>query len=115
MPNHVFPEPQVDSFNRVGVRGKIFETKSLTTKTQVLIIETQTGHQTTIIEKACDFSYYILEGSGLFIINGTEEPCRVGDLVVIPAGTKFTYKGRLKMLLNVTPPFTPEQEVTTDH
>jgi hypothetical protein len=31
-------------------------------------------------------------------------------MVIIPRGTPFTYKGKLKMLLTVTPPFYPEQE-----
>lgn len=107
---HVHKEPTELSFNRVGVQGKIFPTSQLTNRTEFLIITTVTGHETTIIEHECDFSYYILEGSGTFIINDIKESCRVGDIVVIPAGNKFTYRGKLKMLLNVTPPFRPEQE-----
>ena len=51
------------------------------------------------------FSYYILKGSGHFIIDDKKETCEPGDLVIIPAGSKFTYKGSLRMLLNVTPIF----------
>lgn len=106
----VFSPPTKPTFSRVGVTGKIFPTKDIIESTEFLIIETQAGHDTTIIEKACDFCYYILEGSGYFIINDQKETCGVGDLVVIPKGTPFTYKGHLKMLLTVTPPFFPEQE-----
>lgn len=108
--NHVLKPPVKPTFSRVGVEGAIFSTQHLTSKTEFLIITTEAGHDTTIIEHECDFSYYILEGSGAFTIDGKTELCDVGDLVMIPAGHKFTYKGKLKMLLNVTPPFMPEQE-----
>ena len=78
------------------------------------LIEAETGHETTIIEHECDFIYYILDGQGYFVVDGEKEECKIGDLVVIPAGKKFTYKGRLKMLLNVTPPWREEQEETVD-
>lgn len=110
--NYVLKPPANPSFKRVGVEGSIFSTQHLTSKTEFLIITTEAGHDTTIIEHECDFSYFILEGSGEFTINGKAELCSVGNLVVIPAGHQFTYRGKLKMLLNVTPPFTPEQEET---
>lgn len=106
----VIHPPIKPTFSRVGVKGTKFPTQDFLTTTEFLLIETQTGHETTIIEKACDFCYYILEGSGYFIIDNQKESCGVGDLVIIPKGTPFTYKGQLKMLLSVTPTFYPEQE-----
>lgn len=114
MSKYVINRPKQESFNKVGIKGFIFPSDTLTRKTEFLFIETKEGHQTSIIEQDCDFSYYVLSGKGYFIINEEKEECSEGDLVVIPAGTKFTYKGELKMLLNVTPPFFPEQEVTLD-
>lgn len=110
----VIKKPSRKTFDRVGHTGTIFPTQNLTNKTQFLFIETETGLQTIIREKECDFSYYILEGKGYFIIDGMKEECTKGDLVVIPAGKAFSFKGNLKMLLNVTPVFTPEQEETIE-
>lgn len=107
---YVIKKPNNKTFERGGVSGTIFPTKELTNKTQFLIIETQGGHQTTIIEKECVFCYYILNGNGHFLIDGNEEICKAGDLVIIPSGKPFKYAGNLRMLLNVTPPFKPEQE-----
>jgi len=112
MGKHVISKPQQKSFNKVGVKGFIFPTNELTKKSEFVLIETDEGHQTSIIEKECDFSYYVLSGKGYFLIDEVREECSEGDLIVVPAGTKFTYKGKLKMLLNVTPPFFPEQEET---
>jgi mannose-6-phosphate isomerase-like protein (cupin superfamily) len=53
-----------------------------------------------------------LEGHGYFQIEGQKEDCVKGDLVVIPAGKKFIYKGKMKLLLNTTPPWTESQEDT---
>lgn len=107
---HVFKEPKGLSFDRVGVKGKVFPIQSLTKKLEFVLITTEKGHQTTIIEHKCDFVYYVLAGKGHFLINDKKEDCKKGDLIVIPAGTKFTYIGKLKLLLITTPPYTPEQE-----
>jgi mannose-6-phosphate isomerase-like protein (cupin superfamily) len=107
---YVIKEPRDISFDKAGVKGKIFPTETLTKTTQYFLVETQSGHETKIIEHNCDFIYYILQGSGNFIISGVKESCSVGDLVVIPAGTPFIYKGTLKMIASSTPPWREEQE-----
>ncbi|MBI4973199.1 hypothetical protein HZC27_01170 [Candidatus Roizmanbacteria bacterium] len=112
MSKHVLHKPKEYSFIKVGIRGRKFSFSDVTSRTGVCIIETESGHETTIIEHKCDFIYYILEGSGYFEINGQREDFIQDDLVVIPAGSKFTYKGTCKMLLITTPAFFPEQEET---
>jgi len=107
---HVFHPPKEYSFEKVGIKGKIFPIKELTTKTHYFLVETEKGHEITIIEHECDFIYYILEGKGYFLINDIKEKCSRGDLVVIPAGSKFSYKGKLKMIASSTPPWWEEQE-----
>lgn len=109
---YIFKEPGNYSFEKVGIKGKIFPIESVTASTEFVIIETESGHETVIRENGCDFSYYILEGSGVFTIEGENYPCAKSDLVVVPRGKMFTYKGTLKMLLNVTPPWREEQEET---
>ncbi len=92
--------------------GKLFPTESLADRVEFLMIRTEEGHETTIVQRDCDFAYYVLSGAGHFVIDGHEEPCTGGDLVVIPHGRVFTYRGRLQMLLVVTPPWRAAQEVT---
>lgn len=107
---YVIKAPEQHDFEKAGVKGCIFPTKNLTDATEFVLITTDAGHETTIIEHKCDFVYYILQGRGTFTINHKEETCKAGDLVVVPAGSSFTYQGNLKMLLVTTPPFTPDQE-----
>lgn len=99
------------SFEKVCIKGKRFP-KIDNQKSGFSIIETENGHETRIIENKCDFYYYILSGSGKFEIDGLEESCTDGDLVIIPAGKPFQYFGKLKMLLISTPPWYLEQEIT---
>lgn len=112
MKTHVLKLPKNYSFEKVGIKGKMFSVIDITDRTGVVQIETENGHETSIIEHKCDFIYYIVEGSGYFIINGQKENCDKDDLVVVPAGSKFRYVGKLRMLLITTPPFYPEQEET---
>lgn len=109
---YVIKKPDKDSFEKVGIKGKIFPISSLTKKTQFVLIETRFGHETKIIEKESDFIYYVLQGKGYFEVDGEREKCETGDLVVIPAGRTFSYKGKLKMLLSSNPPWREEQEET---
>lgn len=110
MTTHILKLPANYSFERAGIKGKKFPVAEITAKTSILQIETEKGHQTTIIEHKCDFVYYILEGEGYFVINEEKESCIKGDLVIIPSGSKFRYVGKLKMLLINIPAFYPEQE-----
>ena len=112
MKNHILKLPESYSFEKVGIKGKKFSVAEITQRTGVCQIETERGHDTTIVEHKCDFIYYILDGEGHFIIDGQNENCQKGDLVVIPADSKFRYAGKLKMLLITTPDFYPEQEET---
>lgn len=111
---HIFHLPENYSFEKVGIKGKTFQSKELTDKIEFTVIETEAGHQTKIIEKECIFSYYILEGSGSFEIGGVSENCQAGDMVIIPAGKPFIYSGKLKMLLVCSPWWRPEQEITLE-
>ena len=108
----VIKEPDNFDFDKIGHKGKIFPMAVLTRKTQVVLIEVESKLGATIRQGECDFCYYVLEGNGYFEINDAKETCVKGDLVVIPAGNKFTFGGKMKMLLNCTPPWSQSQEET---
>ena len=108
---YVFHLPEDFSFEKAGHRGKIFASKDLTDKVEFEVIETELGHENTIMQKECIFAYYILEGGGNFVVDSIVENCNTGDLVVIPAGKPFTYSGRMKMFLVCAPWWRPEQEI----
>ena len=109
---YAIKEPSSYTFEKVGIKGKVFPIKTITQKSGVCFIETENGHSTVIVNDICDVFYSILKGKGYFEINGKKENFSKTDLIVIPARSKFTYKGKCKMLRFTTPAFYPEQEET---
>jgi mannose-6-phosphate isomerase-like protein (cupin superfamily) len=106
---YVFNEPKEYGFKDVnGHHGKFFGTKS--PKTSHLIIECDNKLTVSLIQKEVEFSYYVIKGSGYFTFSKEKKLVKEGDLVVIPPGTKYTFGGKLKMLLINTPHWTQEQE-----
>jgi mannose-6-phosphate isomerase-like protein (cupin superfamily) len=105
---YVFSEPAEPAFDKIGHTGKIFGAKS--GFTNHLVIETEEGISKSLIEHKSEFNYYVIDGTGEFVIAGDRYPCHPGDLIVIPPGTVFTFNGKLKLLLINTPGFSPEQE-----
>ena len=54
-----------------------------------------------------DKLYYVLEGKGLFLLDGAELPMRAGDMLVapdgVPHGVRCTGAGRLAVLAVLAP------------
>ena len=54
-----------------------------------------------------DKMYYVLDGDGIFLLEGRELPMQAGDLLVapdgVPHGVKNTGKGRLLLLAVLAP------------
>ena len=106
--------PDEISFDKVGIKGKIFPTNAISNAIEFVLVDTQAGHETKIIEHKSTFYYYVLSGDGYFEVDGQKEDCSRGDLVVIPPGKAFIYKGRLKLLLVNTPVWDEDQEETVE-
>lgn len=106
---YVFHEPTDYAFRgRDGHDGKFFNTGS--PSTQHMIVECQDKLTVSLTQQKSEFSYYVLEGDGYFVVNGDKQAVAKGDLVVLPPGTKYTFAGKLKMLLTNTPHWSVEQE-----
>lgn len=106
---YIFPEPSEYGFKDVnGHDGKFFGTKS--PRTNHLIVECSDKLTVSLIQNESEFSYYILKGNGYFVFNEEKQVVKEGDLIVIPSGTKYSFGGKLKMLLIDTPHWSQEQE-----
>lgn len=106
---YIFHEPSEYGFkDRDGHDGKFFGTDS--PRTQHMIIECNDKLMVSLTEREAEFTYYLIEGEGYFVFNDERQKVRKGDLVVVPPGTKYTFGGKLKMLLINTPKWSAEQE-----
>lgn len=106
----VFHEPSEYNFkNRDGHSGKFYGTQS--DRSGHLIIEVKDKLGVVLTQKKSEFCYYVIEGSGYFIINDAKQQVAVNDLIVIPPSNKYTFGGTMKMLLVSTPKWSADQEI----
>ncbi len=110
MTDYIFNEPKDYAFqDRNGHSGKVYKTCSK--HTDYLIIECQEKLTCSFVERVSERSYVVLEGKGYFLFNNEEKQAVAqGDIVVIPAGTRYSFGGTLKMLLLDVPRWSNDQE-----
>ncbi len=68
------------------------------------------GTQKSSCMKKSDFIYYILEGSGVWIVEDREFEAQAGDVVVVPAGKRFWFRGNLKQVCITAPAWEEQYE-----
>ncbi len=108
--SYVYKEPKSFDFEDIdGHSGKFFGTSSK--HTNHLIINCETHLSVWYTQTKVEFSYYILDGSGYFLVDNDKLEVDQGSLVVLPPGTKYTFSGKLKMLLINTQPWNEAQQI----
>ena len=80
---------------------------------EVYYIEMESGHQFYQKESKSIHIYYILEGSGIASIDGNKYDIEKGDTVEIPIDTEYAFKGKMKMIEIMNPPFEPSTHIDT--
>ncbi|UCG95210.1 MAG: cupin domain-containing protein [archaeon] len=58
-----------------------------------------------------DRIYFIIEGSGKFIIEDNEYEVKNGDLIFIPMNTPYNIIGKMSCFLLCSPEFNPDDDV----
>jgi Mannose-6-phosphate isomerase len=99
----VFKPENAALIEKRGVKMRIYTTKTESENAAVLYQETQKGHTEEFLHEKSDFIYYILEGSGVWIVEDREFEARAGDVVVVPAGKRFWFRGNLKQVCVTAP------------
>lgn len=90
-------EKEAVPYSRPGVKGTYYQLPKVYNGTTFAYAELSGEHgERTIGERAR--IYYLLEGSGKFIINGKEEFAEAGDLVVIPPHSTYNYWPKDKVI-----------------
>lgn len=89
--------PNSFSFAGKGLHGYTFgplNQKDL----EIYYIESQKGHDFFMISKKITRTYYILSGTGSFIIANAKYDVQSGMLVEVPPGVEYCYSGKMTML-----------------
>ncbi len=104
----VFKPEDATLIDKHGVKMRIYTTKTESGNAAMLYQETQKGHTEEFLREKSNFFYYILEGRGVWTVEDREFEARAGDVVVVPAGKKFWFRGNFKQVC-VTAPSWEEQ------
>lgn len=72
--------------------------------------ETATGHAQEFRHHTSAFIFYVIEGEGVWVVDGVSHPVQATDVVVVPAGAAFYYRGALKQVCITAPAWTEENE-----
>ncbi len=91
-----------------GVRMHIYNTGEQCPQAAVVLQETAHGHGEEFLHEKSAFIYYIIEGSGTWIIEDEEFMVSATDVVIVPPGKRFYFRGALKQLC-ITAPAWEEQ------
>ena len=83
-------------FDRQAFSGNVYVGKNADKGFNALLVECLTRHYKTKLTGATRV-YLVLEGSGVFTINGQRDNADQYDLFVISDGDSYEYEGRMKL------------------
>lgn len=106
----IFKPEDAAVIEKNGVKMRIYTTKAESGNAAVLYQKTQKGHTEEFLHEKSDFIYYILEGRGVWIVENRAFEARAGDIVVVPAGKRFWFRGNLKQVCITAPAWEEKYE-----
>jgi mannose-6-phosphate isomerase-like protein (cupin superfamily) len=99
----VYKKENSFAIEKHGVRMRIYNGAADCPQAAVVYQETDSGHAEEFLHETSYFIYYIIEGSGTWIIEDIEYEVSAGDVVIVPPGRRFFFRGALKQLCVTSP------------
>lgn len=99
----IFNKENAFAVEKHGVRMRIYNGKDNCPQAAVAYQETETGHAEEFLHETSFFIYYIIEGNGTWIIEDREYEVAAGDVVIVPPGKRFYFRGTLKQICVTSP------------
>jgi mannose-6-phosphate isomerase-like protein (cupin superfamily) len=106
----IFKSKNTANIEKHGVKMHIYNSKEQCLNAAVVYQETEKGHMEEFYHEKSAFIYYILEGHGKWIIEDVEYEVEAGDVVIVPPGKRFYFKGKLKQVCVTAPAWDEEFE-----
>jgi mannose-6-phosphate isomerase-like protein (cupin superfamily) len=98
------------AFAKRGVHMWAYNTASDCPEAAVVYQETETGHAEEFYHDRSAFVFYIIGGRGVWVIEDEEFPVEATDVVIVPPGKRFYYRGALKQVCITAPAWDAEGE-----
>jgi mannose-6-phosphate isomerase-like protein (cupin superfamily) len=106
----VFHRQKALAFTKQGVGMWVYTSKDDCPQAAVVYQETDRGHAEEFFHDKSAFVFYITEGQGTWVIEGKEYPVAATDVVIVPPGKRFYYRGTLKQVCITAPAWEAEHE-----
>jgi len=106
----VYPRADAGRVTKHGVDMWIHAAGDESPNAGVVYQETPTGHAEEFAHDRSAFVFYIIEGEGTWVVDGEEHPVKATDVVIVPPGKRFHYRGTLKQVCVTAPAWSPEHE-----
>jgi len=105
---YLFPFSQANTIHKFGVDISLYGTQ--TPDGGLVYEETENGHLEEFYDDVSTYRWFIIEGSGTFVIDDEKIEVKPKDLVVVPPKKRIHYFGNMKMVLCVTPAYSQQND-----
>jgi len=95
---------ETEYFERDGFEGHVYVPKEAGEGFNALVIDVHGRHPEKRILAGNTRSYFVIDGSGTFVVDGETQEAEKGDLLVIEAGSVYQYEGSMQLFeFNISP------------
>jgi len=106
----IFQKQDAINITKSGVNMWLYNSKDDCPQAAVAYQETEVGHSEEFNHTKSAFVFYIIEGEGIWYIEDEEHQVKATDVVIVPPGKRFYYKGALKQVCITAPAWEAEYE-----
>jgi len=103
-----FTADKAKKFNKYGVDLVVYGEDY--PPVNVVHVSVKKGHFEEFYDEKSAYVYYIIDGTGQFVLNDEKVEAKATDLIVIPPKTRIHYFGTMEMVLTVCPAFDESNE-----
>ena len=105
---YVFTADKARRINKYGIDLTLYDQD--VPLANVVHVVVKKGHFEEFYDLKSTYTYYIVKGTGTYVLNDEKFDVKETDLVVIPPKTRIHYFGTMEMVLTVSPAFDEKNE-----
>lgn len=108
MNNYKFSFANTKTINKYGVDITLYGINK--PEANIVYEEVKEGHFEEFLSTKSTYMWFIIEGTGIFIVNDEKIPVETKDIIVVPPNNRIHYFGQMKMVLLTVPAFNETNE-----
>lgn len=105
--SYIFKKSGARKLHKFGVDITLYDAEA---PSAIVYEEVEKGHMQEWYSDVSTYQWFIVEGAGVYVIDGSKYEVTQGDLVVVPPKHKMYYYGKMKMVLVTTPKYSEANE-----